>query len=157
MSPDEVTQASALLSVEVDDFIKTYSSRVLFKPSNPQVPWVRLQSKQHDTGSACIFLDLDTKHCKIYQARPLQCQAYPFYDELLQSPEAWNEECRRRDDDETSDLPLWTPLTNGCEGMRPVSANDDVTTDDPEKTVPMERALAYYRDFEALERELYKK
>jgi Fe-S-cluster containining protein len=35
----------------------------------------------------CIFWK---DGCSIYNARPLQCRAFPFWQSILRSPEAWN-------------------------------------------------------------------
>lgn len=34
----------------------------------------------------CIFWDAG---CSVYDARPLQCRAYPFWQSVLESPAAW--------------------------------------------------------------------
>ena len=39
----------------------------------------------------CIFWD---KGCTIYPARPLQCRAYPFWENPLKSLQTWNYEAR---------------------------------------------------------------
>ena len=148
MSPDEVVGAAKTLDMDVTDFIRTYSTHTLLR-ENHEVPWVHLQNKPTEDGlSACVFLDPETKHCKIYQARPLQCQAYPFYENLLASPEAWNDECRRLDDDTESDLPVWTSSTMGCEGMKPIGTK-------MQDGVPLERALDYLIRFQKLEDEMF--
>ena len=36
----------------------------------------------------CIFWD---KGCTVYKVRPLQCRAYPFWDSVICSEQAWNE------------------------------------------------------------------
>jgi Fe-S-cluster containining protein len=40
----------------------------------------------------CVMLGPFSRCCKIYPCRPKQCQAFPFWDLLLQSREAWEEE-----------------------------------------------------------------
>jgi Fe-S-cluster containining protein len=37
----------------------------------------------------CIFLDAGSRRCTVYPARPVQCRTFPFWNEHLQSPEAW--------------------------------------------------------------------
>lgn len=52
--------------------------------------WViRLQS-----NGQCSFLD-DVGQCRVYQARPVQCETYPFWPEILHSETAWQEEAAR--------------------------------------------------------------
>lgn len=58
-------------------------------------PYVRLGRawvlNKHDDG-ACVFLDRDTRHCRIhdelgYDAKPLACRVYPFT--LRDTPDGW--------------------------------------------------------------------
>jgi len=42
----------------------------------------------------CIFLDSDGG-CRVSPVRPLQCRAYPFWPELVNSATAWQRESRR--------------------------------------------------------------
>lgn len=37
----------------------------------------------------CVFLK--DKKCRVYGARPRQCQTFPFWKQNLKSPEAWEE------------------------------------------------------------------
>jgi uncharacterized protein len=37
----------------------------------------------------CTFLDPDTRRCRVYAARPLQCRTWPFWPEHLARPESW--------------------------------------------------------------------
>ncbi len=51
--------------------------------------WIMRHQRDHVFGSACRFLDLETRKCTIYDARPGVCSAYPglprcgFYDFLM--------------------------------------------------------------------------
>lgn len=47
--------------------------------------WV-LKSRQED--GICIYLDNDMK-CKVYQAKPTQCSAFPWWRENLRSERTW--------------------------------------------------------------------
>jgi hypothetical protein len=40
---------------------------------------------------ACVFLDKQTRRCKVYEARPAQCRTWPFWESNLRSPEAWEQ------------------------------------------------------------------
>jgi Fe-S-cluster containining protein len=42
----------------------------------------------------CVFLDSEGQ-CRIYPVRPLQCQSYPFWPELVCSKTAWQREAHR--------------------------------------------------------------
>lgn len=39
----------------------------------------------------CIFLDPDTRHCLVYEARPMQCRTWPFWPSHLKSPSDWGQ------------------------------------------------------------------
>jgi len=44
----------------------------------------------------CVLLDEETRACMVYEERPIQCRAWPWWRENLASPEAWEacqEEC----------------------------------------------------------------
>jgi hypothetical protein len=47
-----------------------------------------LNSRNSD--DVCIYLD-ESKQCQIYQVRPQQCAAFPWWSENLSSQRAWNE------------------------------------------------------------------
>ncbi len=49
--------------------------------------------RMRDDG-ACAMLRADGS-CRAYQARPVQCQTYPFWPELVRSAKAWRREARR--------------------------------------------------------------
>ena len=40
-------------------------------------------------GGDCVFLDPDTRRCRVYAARPVQCRTWPFWDSALATPAAW--------------------------------------------------------------------
>lgn len=42
----------------------------------------------------CTFLDPQTRGCKIYPVRPIQCRTWPFWNSNIATPEAWQETCR---------------------------------------------------------------
>ncbi len=41
-------------------------------------------------GGACVFLG--ESGCMIHEDKPLQCRAYPFWPEVLESPQSWDAE-----------------------------------------------------------------
>jgi len=116
LSPEETLQAASVLDISPQGFIDQYASHAL---SSNQTTWIRLREQD----DACIFLDLDTNQCQIYEARPTQCRTYPFWPNILQSPDSWNAECRSKDDESNSPLPKWTAETGGCEGMERVDSH----------------------------------
>ena len=41
----------------------------------------------------CILLDPVTRHCTVYEARPIQCRTWPFWDSNLEKKKDWKETC----------------------------------------------------------------
>ena len=39
----------------------------------------------------CIFLDTQTRRCRLYQTRPAQCRTWPFWESNVRSARAWEE------------------------------------------------------------------
>jgi Fe-S-cluster containining protein len=61
--------------------------------------------------SACHFLQGNA--CRIYPVRPLQCRTYPWWPEILCSPEAWQQEARRCEGiGRGNEVPLETVMEN---------------------------------------------
>ncbi len=48
-------------------------------------------------GGDCVFLKRENGKamCGIYPVRPLQCRTWPFWNEILESPEAWAQTHRK--------------------------------------------------------------
>lgn len=47
-----------------------------------------------ENSGRCVFLS-KSNSCKIYPVRPMQCQTYPFWPEILISKKKWRAEKRR--------------------------------------------------------------
>ena len=41
----------------------------------------------------CILLHPVTRQCMVYEARPIQCRTWPFWDSNLKKPKDWKETC----------------------------------------------------------------
>jgi Fe-S-cluster containining protein len=41
----------------------------------------------------CIFLDPQSRKCTVYQARPIQCRTWPFWDSNLKRKKDWVATC----------------------------------------------------------------
>jgi Fe-S-cluster containining protein len=145
LSPAEIRNASALLQLSEGGFIEKFASHMTTNGSDDDV-WIRL--KNNKQGS-CVFLHEDSKHCRIYEARPTQCSTYPFWPSIMKSRSTWNDEVRIPDNQEKSwTIPYWTADKGGCEGMQWISSssndNDDPnggdSSDDQKAGVPVEEA-----------------
>jgi Fe-S-cluster containining protein len=73
---------AALLKLPFDEFTRTYVRRVGDRYSLREKP-------NYD----CVFLTRDASGksgCAVYQARPTQCRTWPFWNDNLKSPSAWD-------------------------------------------------------------------
>jgi Fe-S-cluster containining protein len=48
----------------------------------------RLSLREFANGD-CTFFDGETRRCRIYEARPVQCRTWPFWQSNLDSEAAW--------------------------------------------------------------------
>ena len=55
----------------------------------PYVPGSERLSLREKPDMDCILWSAETRGCSFYEARPLQCVAFPFWDSVVGSPEAW--------------------------------------------------------------------
>ena len=44
--------------------------------------------KEYPDGD-CVLLDDNTRRCRVYSERPIQCQTWPFWSQNLVSPRTW--------------------------------------------------------------------
>ncbi len=42
----------------------------------------------------CIFLDPQKRNCMVYEARPIQCRTWPFWDSNLESQDTWRKQLK---------------------------------------------------------------
>lgn len=48
----------------------------------------RVSLNEHPNGD-CIYLDPQSRRCRIYPVRPRQCRTWPFWRSNVASPESW--------------------------------------------------------------------
>ena len=48
--------------------------------------------KEYPDGD-CILLDPEKRTCLVYEARPIQCRTWPFWDSTIKTKKAWKETC----------------------------------------------------------------
>ena len=51
------------------------------------------EKKISDNNFACVFFDLEKKQCGIYEARPIQCRTFPFWEHFKENIEELEQEC----------------------------------------------------------------
>jgi Fe-S-cluster containining protein len=76
VSQDEIHRIARFLNLSEDEFSSKYCRRVLIKISLVERP-----------NGDCIFFT--PAGCQIYPVRPLQCRTFPFWDDIISSPENW--------------------------------------------------------------------
>ena len=55
--------------------------------------WTQLKAGGRN-GEHCIFLDVETGGCRVYEARPVQCRTFPFWRDFVVDGR-WSSEVRR--------------------------------------------------------------
>lgn len=143
MNPIEIRNACNHLNItSSQDFMDLYASQVLHS-NNREEAWIRLKNNEE---GACVFLNAENQ-CGIYAARPVQCSTYPFWPNIMQSRESWNDEVRKADGDTHDSIPYWTSEGGGCEGMQWISNNGDNDDDTPRKLVSPYEAYAQLMEY----------
>jgi len=71
------------LDISEEEFIENYCKNVDIGFFN------RLSLIEKDNHD-CIFWS--EKGCAVYKARPLQCRSYPFWTQIVEDKESWDEE-----------------------------------------------------------------
>jgi len=87
LSENDLSRLADEFKMEYTAFIATWCRWVSFNRDSE-----RLALKEKSNFD-CIFWKADgsegTDGCMVYHVRPLQCRAFPFWDNIVCSPEAW--------------------------------------------------------------------
>jgi Fe-S-cluster containining protein len=83
LGEDDVVRLTDGLGLDLDSFAAAYCRSV----DVGNGPCLCLDEKP---GYDCIFLEKGV--CSVYEFRPTQCRTYPFWDEIVETPEAWDRE-----------------------------------------------------------------
>ncbi len=78
----EVSDLAQLLGISKEEFCARYTRKV-----------GRRRSLVEFANGDCVFLDPQTRKCKVYAARPRQCRTWPFWESNLESAETWAHTC----------------------------------------------------------------
>jgi len=68
----EIEEISKLLNLDVNDFVSEYLFKKAYKYSIKEI--------KYNDSYECVFYDRESNGCGIYNARPLQCRTFPFWD-----------------------------------------------------------------------------
>lgn len=82
VEPSEIKAMAAAMEMEVVDFERQYVRQVGHE-----------KSLKEYSGGDCVLLDPKTRKCTVYDARPVQCRTWPFWDSNLETPRQWQQTC----------------------------------------------------------------
>lgn len=82
LSKSDIDRLTSFLKLSTREFLDKYCRPVAWRGK-----WI--VSLQEKINFDCIFWD---QGCTVYNARPVQCSTYPFWDSLLSNSQAWNAE-----------------------------------------------------------------
>ena len=83
VNDSEIQAMADVLQLDTDTFRKRFVRQVGQHESLVEYP-----------DGDCIFLEPETRHCLVYDARPIQCRTWPFWSSNLSDREAWQETCQ---------------------------------------------------------------
>jgi len=72
VNKSEIEEISNFLNMKTKDFVTKYLYREGFKYS--------IKERKVDDSYECVFYDAPTNGCTVYEARPIQCRTFPFWD-----------------------------------------------------------------------------
>lgn len=86
INKQEIENLSNHLDISLEELRFRFLEKRGYKYS---IKEVKLSSDNY----ACIFFDLEKKQCSIYEARPIQCRTFPFWDYFKNHKEEVIKEC----------------------------------------------------------------
>ncbi len=78
----EIDAMASLMGIEPEEFEHRFVRQVGVDRSLVEYP-----------DGDCILLDPETRRCTVYEARPIQCRTWPFWDSNLKRKKDWKETC----------------------------------------------------------------
>jgi len=89
LSERDLSRLAGRLKVDYSAFVDAWCRWV------PYVPGRERLSLREKPNLDCVLWGLEgSDGCSVYDARPLQCEAFPFWDSILCSKEAWEKMSR---------------------------------------------------------------
>jgi hypothetical protein len=68
----EIEDISKLLGLSIEDFTQNYLFKNGYKYS--------IKERKFGESYECAFYNRETNGCAVYEARPMQCRTFPFWD-----------------------------------------------------------------------------
>ena len=82
----EINFLSKHLGLTMEEVRTKYLDKKGYKYSIKEV-------KLSEDNYACVFFNLEKKQCSIYEARPVQCRTFPFWDYFKENTKEVYKEC----------------------------------------------------------------
>lgn len=86
LSKKEIEHIAAFKNMTITGFLSTFCIKEGYKYSLKE-------QDAEELGVACIFFDLESKRCQIYEVRPKQCRDFPFWESFKQQTQEVLKEC----------------------------------------------------------------
>lgn len=86
ISKNEIDTLAKYLKISIEDLIEKCLYKVGYKYSIKEI-------KLDKNNFACCFFNLEKKQCMIYEARPIQCRTFPFWDYFKKNENEVYKEC----------------------------------------------------------------
>lgn len=83
VSEEDIQRLAEHLKLDVDTFERRYVRRV----------GIRKSLIEYSDGD-CVFFDPQKRNCSLYEARPLQCRTWPWWDSNIKTEAAWKHTCK---------------------------------------------------------------
>ena len=83
LSRNDVSRLEALFNMGYREFTEAFCRWV---PSENGTERLSLKEK---SNYDCIFWSTEKEGCSVYEARPIQCRAFPFWASVINSEESW--------------------------------------------------------------------
>jgi Fe-S-cluster containining protein len=83
LSENDLSLLAQEFGMNYTEFIKTWCRWIPFSRGRDRL------SLKEKSNFDCVFWKDDNSGCSVYRARPLQCRAFPFWDSVVCSGEAW--------------------------------------------------------------------
>ncbi len=85
VAPAEIDAIAKTLCISRSALINDYLEKVGYRYSIKEIAY--------KGGFRCIFFNMETKMCSIYEARPSQCRSFPFWDYFKENINEVEAEC----------------------------------------------------------------
>lgn len=83
LTSEDIQKLCRTLEMPEEELIQTFARKIVLNGR-------KIISLKEKPNYDCIFLE--NKRCQVYDARPLQCRAYPFWPRIVESVSSWEKE-----------------------------------------------------------------